>query len=362
MAGLSKPMGRGSKILLRLCLLGIVPIIAIIVGGHYWVKSTRYVTTENAYVKAHHLAVSADIDGRTIRVLVKENDRVKRGDLLFTLDPEPHRINVAKAEAELGGIRNTLQALRAEYRQGIAERVDARQEVSYFKRVFDRQWKLSARGVASRARYDEAERNLTKARQFARTLEQKILQVLARLGGKHTIPSNQHPMYLEAEAKLHSAALNLRRTQIRSPSDGIVGKVSLQVGEYVEEGKAVIPIIQTSETWVEANLKETQLTYVQPGQKVSLTVDAYPDVEFEASVSSISPSTGGELSVLPPQNASGNWVKVVQRVPVRIKLKKKGKGPALRAGMTVSVIIDTKRKRTLASIISSAFARIGNGD
>ena len=358
----SKAMRFRSKILLRLCLLGVVPIAAIIIGGHYWVKSTRYVTTENAYVKAHHLAVSADIDGRAVRVLVKENDRVQRGDLLFTLDPEPHRINVTKAEAELGSIRNTLQALRAEYRQAIAERADARQEVAYFKRVFDRQRKLSARGVASRARYDEAERNLTKARQFARTLEQKILQVLARLGGKHDIPSNQHPMYLEAEAKLHSAALNLRRTQIRSPAAGIVGKVSLQTGEYVEEGKAVLPIIQTNETWVEANLKETQLTFVHPGQKVSFTVDAYPDVEFDAVVSSISPSTGGELSVLPPQNASGNWVKVVQRVPVRIELKKGVKGPELRAGMTVSVVIDTKRERSLAGIISSAFARKGGKD
>ena len=353
-------MGLWSKIVLRLLLLGIIPLVAIAVGGHYWVKSTRYVTTENAYVKAHHLAVSADIDGRAIRVLVRENDKAKRGDLLFTLDPEPHRINVAKAEAELGGIRNKLQALRAEYRQAIAERVDARQDVAYFKRIFDRQRKLSARGVASRARYDEAERNLTKARQLAHTLEQKILQVLARLGGKHNIPSNQHPMYLEAEAKLHRAVLNLRRTQIRAPAGGIVGKVSLQTGEYVEKGKPVIPIIQTSETWVEANLKETQITHVRSGQKVSLTVDAYPDIEFEASISSISPSTGGELSVLPPQNASGNWVKVVQRVPVHIELDQKRKGPELRAGMTVSVIIDTKRKRTLAGIISAAFAEIGN--
>tara|TARA_Y100001936_G_scaffold247633_1_gene293877 strand:+ start:63442 stop:64473 length:1032 start_codon:yes stop_codon:yes gene_type:complete len=343
-------------------LLGVVPITAIVLGGHYWVKSSRYVETENAYVKAHHLAVSADIDGRAIRVLVKENDRVKKGDLLFTLDPEPHRINVAKAEAELASIRNTLTALRAEYRQAVAERADARQEVSYFKRVFDRQRKLSARGVASRARYDEAERNLTKARQQARTLDQKILRVLARLGGKLDLPSQQHPMYLEAEASLHRAALDLRRTQVRAPAAGIVGKVSLQTGEYVEEGKAVIPIVQTNETWIEANLKETQLTYVKTGQSVALTVDAYPDVELVAKVSSISPSTGGELSVLPPQNASGNWVKVVQRVPVRIELLDKKKAPNLRAGMTVSVTIDTKRERSLFGVVSSALARIGSSD
>ena len=356
----SNTMSFGLKFLLRLFLLVVVPLSAVAVGGHFWVKSTRYVTTENAYVKAHHLAVSSDIDGRAIRVLVKENDLIKTGDLLFTLDPEPYRIKVAKAEAELGGIRNKLQALRAEYRQVAAEQIDAQQEVAYCKRVFDRQRKLSARGVASRARYDEAERNLAKAHQLVQTLEQKILQVLARLGGKDNIPSNQHPMYLGAEAKLHTAVLDLRRTQIRAPAGGIVGKVFLQIGEYVEKGKPVIPIIQTDETWVEANLKETQITHVRTGQKVSLTVDAYPDIEFEASISSISPSTGGELSVLPPQNASGNWVKVVQRVPVRIELVQRGKGPELRAGMTVSVVIDTKRKRSLLGIISAAFAKIGN--
>lgn len=346
------------RALVRIVLLFVLPLVAVFAGGHYWVKATRYVTTENAYVKAHHLAISADMDGRTTRVLVKENDRVRKGDLLFELDPEQHRITLARSEAELAGIRNTLDALRAEYRTAQAELADARQEISYFKRVFERQKKLSARGVASRAAYDAAERNLTQARQAARTTAQKIQQVLAKLGGRVDMPAEQHPMYMEARAQREQAALNLRRTRVYAPDNGIVGKVTLEAGEYVEEGKAVIPIIKASDIWVEANLKETQLAHVRPGQTARIVIDAYPDADWTAKVLSISPSTGAELSVLPPQNASGNWVKVVQRVPVRLKLDREHDGLPLRAGMTVEVSIDTGRDRSLFRMMGTAFASI----
>jgi len=339
-------------------LLFVLPIVAVVAGGHYWEKATRYVTTENAYVKANPLAISADIDGRTVRVFVRENDRVKKGDLLFELDAERHRIELAQTEAELAGIRNTLDALRAEYRTAQAELADARQEIGYFQRVFDRQKKLSARGVSSRAAYDAAERNLTQARQAARTTNQKIQQALAKLGGRVDIPAEKHPMYMEAAARREQAALNLRRTRVYAPDDGIVGKVSLQPGEYVEEGKAVIPIIQTGDTWVEANLKETQLAHVRPGQTASIVIDAYPDHLLTAKILSISPTTGAELSVLPPQNASGNWVKVVQRVPVRLALDRVHEGLPLRAGMTVEVSIDTGRDRSLFRMIGTALAGI----
>ncbi|MEE2995538.1 MAG: HlyD family secretion protein [Pseudomonadota bacterium] len=340
----------------RFTLMFIIPAVALVAGGHYWVKNTRYVSTENAYVKAHHLAISADIDGRAIRVLVRENDHVSTGDLLFELDPERHRIAIAKWEAELNGIRNTLDALRAEYRTAEAELRDAQQETGYYRRVFQRQKKLIERGVASRARYDEAERKLTRARQAARTKEQKIQQVRAKLGGRLDTPAEKHPMFLEVMARKRQAALNLRRTRIEAPADGIVGKVSLQVGEYVREGKAVLPIVQSDENWIEANLKETQLTHVRPGQSARIVIDAYPDQEWTAKVTSISPSTGAELSVLPPQNASGNWVKVVQRVPVRLELQHMHKTLPLRAGMTVSVSIDTERDRSLFRMINTALA------
>ena len=349
---------KSRRALLRFVLLFVVPAIALVAGGHYWVKNTRYVATENAYIKAHHLAISADIDGRAIRVAVRENDRVKKGDLLFELDPEQHRIDIAKADAELDGIRNTLDALRAEYRTAEAELRDAQQEAGYYRRVFERQKKLIERGVASRAKYDEAERNLTQARQATRTVGQKIQQVKARLGGQLDIPAERHPMFLEVLARRQQAALNLRRTRIVAPADGIVGKVSLQAGEYVEEGKAVLPIVQAGENWIEANLKETQLTYVRPGQSARIVIDAYPDHEWTAKVTSISPSTGAELSVLPPQNASGNWVKVVQRVPVRLEFGRVHDGLPLRAGMTVSVSIDTERDRSLFRMMNSALADI----
>ena len=343
---------------LRFLLLFILPAIALVAGGHFWVKNSRYVSTENAYIKAHHLAISSDIDGRAVRVLVGENDRVRKGDLLFELDPEHHRINISKWEAELNGIRNTLNALRAEYRTAEAELRDAQQEASYYRRVFERQKKLIKRGVASRAKYDEAERKLTQAKQAARTMEQKIHQVRAKLGGRLNIPAEKHPMFMEAVARKKQAALNLQRTQIVSPAAGIVGKVSLQVGEYVQEGRAVLPIVQTDENWIEANLKETQLTHVRAGQLARIIIDAYPDHEWTAKVMSISPSTGAELSVLPPQNASGNWVKVVQRVPVRLELQRVHNNLPLRAGMTVSVSIDTERDRSLFRMINSALADI----
>ena len=349
---------KSRRAILRFFLLFVVPVAALVIGGDFWIKSTRYVSTENAYVKAHHLAISADIDGRATRVLVRENDRVKKGALLFELDPEQHRIDLARSDAELNGIRNTLDALRAEYRTAQAELREGQQEVAYYKRVFDRQKKLMQRGVASRARYDEADRNLTQARQAARTSAQKIQQVLAKLGGRVDMPAEKHPWYLEVLARKEQAALNLRRTRITAPADGIVGKVSLQAGEYVEEGKPVLPIVQSGETWVEANLKETQLTHVRPGQTATVVIDAYLDHEWKAKVVSISPSTGAELSVLPPQNASGNWVKVVQRVPVRLELDSTHEGLPLRAGMTVSVSIDTTRDRSLFRMVNSALADI----
>jgi membrane fusion protein (multidrug efflux system) len=349
------------RAILRVFLLFVLPAVALVAGGHYWVKSTRYVSTENAYVKSPHLAVSADIDGRTTRVLAKENDVVKKGDLLFELDPEKLRIDLAKSQAELAGVRNTLDSMRAEYRTAQAELANAQQEIGYFKRVFERQKKLSARGVASRAAFDSAERNLTQALQAARTTRQKIQQTQAKLGGRVDMPAEQHPMYMEVKARRDEAELNLRRTRVYAPENGFVGKVSLQPGEYVEEGKAVIPIIQSGETWVEANLKETQLTHVLPGQTATVVIDAYPDHAWTAKVVSISPSTGAELSVLPPQNASGNWVKVVQRVPVRLELERVHKGLPLRAGMTVTVSIDTKRDRSLFRMINSALADIAGG-
>jgi len=344
------------KFIIRSLLLCVIPLAVIAIGGDYWLRSTRYVTTDNAYIKAPQLAVSSDIDGRAIKVLAKENDRVEQGDLLFILDPETLRILVEKAEAKLAGIRNILNALKAEYRQVQAEIVDAKHDVAYHRRVFDRQRKLSARGILSRAKFDAAERDLEKSRQLKRALNPKIQRIRARLGGNYNFPIEAHPMFLEALAQLKRATLDLQRAQIRSPADGTVGRVTLQKGEYVQRGRAVIPIIQANEVWIEANLKETQLTHIHTGQEATIEIDAYPDQIWEARVESISPSTGAELSILPPQNASGNWVKVVQRVPIRLEFLSSNAEMRLRSGMTAKVKIDTNRSRNLFDTINSAVA------
>ena len=341
---------------IRFFFLLVLPTSVVLLGADHWIKSTRFVKTENAYVKAHLLSISSDLDGRTVKLHVKPNEIVKKGDPLFELDSEPFEIDLARAQAELISIKFDLDALREELFEARAQLSDAKAEVVYSERVFKRQKELSQRGVASRVRLEEAERELNIARQHVRTTRHSIGRVMAKLGGDVTQPVDRHPSYLEARGRVESAKLNLRHTTIFSPANGTVGSFALQPGEYVQKGKPVIPIIQSDEKWIQANLKETQLTHIGPGQNVEVTIDAYPDEPLEAKVISISPTTGAELSILPPQNASGNWVKVVQRVPVRIEFSNKKIIRKLRSGMTVQISIDTGRERSLLAVIKSSFA------
>jgi membrane fusion protein, multidrug efflux system len=344
------------RAILRLILLVLVPIAALIGGAQYYLSTVRYVTTQNAYVKATVVAISAEVTGRIERVPARENQLVAAGDLLFAIDREPFRIALQKAEAELARVRNDIAALRANYRQSRVEIKEATGEISFYRRVFDRQSKLAGKGYASRARFDEAQRNLANSRQRAAMLRQKSLRILARLGGAANPKLESHADYLRARAARDDAELNLRRTRIRAPISGIVGPVRIEPGEYITAGVPTMPLIAASGHWVEANLKETQLTQIRVGQKVRIVVDAYPNRKLDARVDSISPTTGAEMSILPPQNASGNWVKVVQRVPVRLAFEDIQPPLKLRAGMTVSVSIDTERERSLGDLIGSAFA------
>ena len=350
------------RALLRIVLLVVVPAAAIVVGAHYWIASGRYVTTENAYVKTNLIQISAEIPGRVAAVHVAENAAVGEGDPIFSIDPEPFRIALAEADARLAAVRNQIVALRASWRGARLELREAEQEVAYHKRIFDRQKKLAGRGHASRARFEEAEQDLIAARQRASTVRQKGLAILAGLGGDPGIEAEQSPEYREALAARDRAEIDVRRTVIRAPADGTIGRVRLQKGEYVDAGRAVMPLIETGRAWVEANLKETQLTHVRVGQQAEIVVDAFPDLSWRARVASISPLTGAELSVLPPQNASGNWVKIVQRVPVRLEVDGgTGRPFAMPAGATVSVSIDTGREISLFDVAGSALAFMAPG-
>ena len=352
--------GRVKRALARLILLVVVPAIAIMVGSYWYTQSGRYVTSDNAYVKTHVIAISPSIDGRVNEVAVRENQLVRKGDILFRLDPNPHAIQLQLTQARRAAVRFEVESFRADYRQTVSELAEAKEKVAYLGRQLARQRKLASKGVTTSARLEQAEFDVDAARKRVATLRQKRGKVLANLGGDPDLPVESHPLFLQAEADRAAAALNLAFTEVRAPATGTITRLRMEPGEWVEEGKPVFGVISDKDAWIEANLKETQLTHVRVGQAVRVELDAYPGREWNARIHSISAATGSEFAVLPPQNASGNWVKVVQRVPVRLEIQRTGAEPPLRAGMTASVSIDTKRDRRLGNVVRAAIGKLGN--
>jgi membrane fusion protein (multidrug efflux system) len=348
--------------LIRPLLLVVVPTIVGLVGLYWYAMSGRYVATENAYVKADMVAISPDIDGRVTSVEVAENQFVRQGDVLFRLDPEPFQIALDMAEAKVLAVRNDIEASRAEFHQIEAEIGEARERVQFYAQQAERQRELQGRGISTEVRLEEAEVELMAARQRVAALQQKLQTVLANLGGDPASAAELHPLFRQAEAEHGMAALDLNDTVVRAPVDGVVSRMRLQPGEWVEEGEPAFSILNPATTWIEANLKETQLEHVEVGQQVEITVDAYPEGLWIGEIASISPATGAEFALIPPQNATGNWVKVVQRLPVRIAVAPRQDQPPLRAGMTVSVSIDTEREPKLAQLINGAVAAVRGED
>ena len=256
------------------------------------------------------------------------------------------------------GVRQEVEATRAEFHQVQAEIAEARATVAYYAREAERQRKLNKRGVTTAAKLEEAEFEVASARQRVRTLEEKVRTVLAELGGDPERAPELHPSYIEAQTMREIAELHLGYTEVRAPADGIVTQVHLEPGEWLEEGDPAFGLIEADDTWVVANLKETQLTHIREGQMVEVGIDAYPDLTWKARVTSIAPATGAEFAVLPPQNASGNWVKVVQRIPIRIDIEPVEGRPILRAGMTASIAIDTERERQLLTTVRESIAAL----
>jgi membrane fusion protein (multidrug efflux system) len=361
--GAAKARAARRKRRLRPFLLVVVPTVAVLAGLWWWAMSGRYVATENAYVKADIVAIASRIDGRVAEVLVLENQIVDAGDLLFQIDPEPFQIAVEMAEAEVLDTRNEIEARRAEFRQVAAEIEEARERVDFFDSQARRQRQLQQRGIAAQAQLDEAEMEQMASRQRVSALQEKLRTVLAGLGGDPESAVELHPAYRAAEAERTMAELELGYTEVRAPIAGIVSRMRLQPGEWVEEGEPAFSIIDPASIYIEANLKETQLEHVGVGQQVEVEVDAYPSHVWRGEVQSISPATGAEFAVIPPQNATGNWVKVVQRLPIRIRVEAPDNMPPLRAGMTAAISIDTEREPELAQLIQGAVARVsGSSD
>ena len=350
---------RAIRALVRLTLLVCIPLVGIAIGAYYYVTGGRYVSTENAYVKADKIAVSADVSGRLVEVLVGENVRVETGDLLLRIDDEPFRIARARAEAQLRRVRSEIAATRVAYREKMTERLAAEDDLTFYQREFDRRQELRARGVVPEAQYDEARHNLDLAHQEISTIDEQLSQILVELMGDPELPAERHPKFHHAKAELDQAELNLRYTEIHAPADGVVTKIDLQAGEYVEAGDPLFGLVVTDGMWVEANLKETDLTHVRVGQDATVRVDAYPDRVWTARIKSIGAATGAEFALLPAQNATGNWVKIVQRVPVRFAIDGYLGDPPLRAGMSVRVEVDTQHERELPDFVTTALAWLG---
>jgi membrane fusion protein, multidrug efflux system len=334
---------------LRLFVLG--PVVLIALAAVLYFNSGRYIETDNAYLKANKVTISPQVAGPIIAVAVKENQQVAQGAELFRIDDQPYRIALERSDAQLRTVQAEIEGLKASYRQKQEQLKMARTNVDFAARELTRQTQLAKQRLTSQVKLDEAQHNSDGARDQMAVIAQELAQTLTQLTGSADIPVKKHPRYLEAEASRDNAELNLQHTVVRAPFAGVTSKVP-QLGQYVAAGGAVLSVIATTETWVEANFMETDLTNVRPGQPVKIHLDTYPNHVWSGSVQSISQATGAEFSVLPPQNATGNWVKVVQRIPVRIALDLKADDPPLRVGMTAAVKIDTGSHHTLHSLFS----------
>ena len=346
---------RIGRFALRTVLLVLVPLAAAAIGIYIYAESGRYVTTENAYIKSNVIAISSDVSGRVEWVGVEDSTLVRKRQILFRLDQQPFKIALDRSEAELDLVRTQVEHLRADYHEAVTQVVTEEERVKFLTRQLSRHKKLMDRKLGSEQAYDVAAHDLSLAKRQVRVLRQRVQRALQSLGGNPDIKVEAHARFLRARAERDQAAIAWADTSIEAPVDGIVSNMKLQAGEYVEEGDAVFTIIENGKVWIEANLKETQLTHVLQGQSASITVDAYPGVEWPATVDAIAPATGAEFSVLPPQNATGNWVKVVQRIPVLLDVEQPPKGNPLRAGMTVTVAIDTERERTMPVSLQAWF-------
>ena len=331
---------------LRLPLMLFGPIVVLIAAGYWYLTTGRLVSTDDAYVQAARVSISTDVSGRVAAIDVRDNQQVKSGQELFTLDQRPFLIAVEEAKAQLAAVRLQIEAMKATYRQKLAEARAMEATVAYEKGEFDRQKQLLATGAASKQAFDRASQTFQTDSAQLVSKEQDVANTLASLGGDADLPVKKHPMVQHAQAALDRAELNLSYTVVRAPENGVVTKVEqLQVGDYVNASTPLFSLMSTQRVWVEANFKETELTHMRPGQSATVEVDTYPGVVFPAQVQSLSPGTGLTFSLLPAENATGNWVKVVQRLPVRLSIEKFDANAPLHAGLSATVEVDTKYRR-----------------
>lgn len=352
-------LGRILKRILKISLLIAGPIAIAIAGAWFYMSTGRYVTTENAYLKTDLVIIASEVPGRVTEVAITENQRVSQGDLLFRIDAGRLEVALGRWEAELGTARQQVQALKARYRTKRAELTAAKADLEFLRTELDRSERLRKNGTISQIRLVEVRREMVRAQAELAVLAEEAAEVLAQLNGDAEMSPETHPDVMRAQAEYDRVAFDLALSEVRAPTGGIIANLNLQAGEYVASGSPVLSLVADHSYWVEANLKETDLTHLKLGQMAKLRIDAYPNVVWQGQVETVAPATGAEYALLPPQNASGNWVKVVQRIPVRLTIQPlNDDAPALRAGMSVAVSIDTGYERPLPEIVTQARAWI----
>ncbi|MFJ3486767.1 HlyD family secretion protein [Pseudomonas sp. NPDC090202] len=319
-----------------------VPLIAAIAGAIHYKAGEPYVSTDNANARIAKTSINARVSGQISEIAVRDNQQVHKGQLLYRIDPEPFQIAVNRAEAQLNIARLRIEGLKANYRQQQADLQSAKETADFDQKEYLRKKALVATEFVSKSIFERADTDLKVSRQRIASIEQQIANTVVALNGNPAINADDHPSVREARTQLDQAQLYLSYASVFAPEDGIVAKVDdLQVGSFVSNGAATFALISDKDIWVEANFRETEVTHMRPGQEAEISIDTYPGVVFKAHVVSMSPGAGSDFALLPPENATGNWVKVVQRVPVRLELDEADPQHPLYSGISATVTVDT---------------------
>jgi membrane fusion protein (multidrug efflux system) len=340
-----------SRLLRPLLMLG--GVVVLVVGGLAWYLSGGgWVSIDDAYVQAAKLAVSTDVSGIVAQIPVHEGEVVKQGEVLFRLDDRPFRIALDGAKAELAQTALTMDAMKRDYQQLVHQADAEAAQVQSDQNNYDRYAGLVKTGAVTRAQTDDARYKLAADQQAMQALRVQAQVQLAKLGGDSNVDVTKTPAYLQAQAKVDEAQRELDHTVVHAPFGGVVTQVdSLQPGQYLAAASPGLALVSNTDVWAQGFPKETELTWVKPGDLARVSVDTYPGRVWTGHVQSVAPASGSEFSLLPAQNTSGNWVKVVQRIPLRVELDRTPDQPDLRAGMSVEIDIETGHARTLGDLL-----------
>ena len=347
---------------LRWMLFALLPLV-LIAGGYYYVTGGQIMSTDDAYVQAERVGISTDVSGIVQDVAVKDNEHVSAGQVLYRLDPRQFQIALDNAKANLATTGMSIDAMKQDYQRMLSDVAAQQAQVDLDQKNFDRNAMLLKTATVSQATYDQSRYTVDNDKSKLAAFQQHVKVQLAKLGGDPETPTTEHPQYRQAKAQVDEAQRQLEHTIVKAPFTGTVTSVpSIAPGKYLSASTTAFFLVDTDHVWIDATPKETELTYVRPGQKAFVTVDTYPDVEWHGVVESVSPAAAQEFSLLPAQNTSGNWVKVVQRVPMRVRLDTSDKNlPPLRAGMSVEVGVDTGHARGLPHFLTSLVGRSRQG-